>query len=169
MFQFSIRPSTTRNVLERVADAISHGFTWIEVEGEINDDLYDAVEKECKDNGIIMTITDDIELLKTRKCHGILLPLEHEQDIVNLREQLGGHPIVGLSVNSGTEIGEVRHLDSDYIAFNCENYKEACDFIEKHGNRFTLPVVARSSNLTFEEANQLIEKGFNGICIKCRC
>ena len=87
------------------------------------------------------------------------------------RDILGGGPIIGVTVNSADQIGQIRYFDIDYIAFgpynadnavSLEDYSKAMQYI--HENHIEIPVVA-IGNITPSDAKPLMQAGVNGLAV----
>ena len=168
MYQFSPFSTNDERLITSVTEAISQGITWIELQGDVSDHVYAEVEKECKKNGIILTLTDARQRLEEKKFHGVLIPVTDIYKIEEIRENLGGHPIIGVLFGRNDSKPNLNHLDIDYIAFDFENKKEALDFIGETGEKYRFPIVARGFDISSELSEELLKAGYNGICKRSR-
>lgn len=166
MFQYSLNHADGADASENLAKAVDKGITWIELAENAPELLVDEAERLCRDKGLILTVTDDIELLNNRRFHGILLTREPER-VNYIREELGGHPIVGVLLKPGDEYLWLRPLDIDFIALDAEgnNEAEAADYARAINNKWPIPVVARLAHIDSDISERILSEGFRGICL----
>ena len=139
---------------------------WIVLEGDVEKEDIETIERHCRDKGIILTVKDNVELLRERRLHGIQLTKNFDSISV-LRDELGGHPIVGLQVALDFPVTSVLHHDIDYISVEIgEDLKQGIEFAEKWSGVINIPIVASIKKLTKDTSDRLLEAGFKGFAIK---
>ena len=175
MLQFITNSDSQINVVDQIKGAIAGGCRWIQVNmKDASDDEIKCVINEvkplCQESESILILSDRVELVKELELDGVhldkgaMLPTQ-------AREILGGGPIIGVTVNSADQIGQIRYFDIDYIAFgpyNADNavslddYSKAMQYI--HENHIEIPVVA-IGNITPSDAKPLMQAGVNGLAV----
>ncbi|MCM1532859.1 MAG: thiamine phosphate synthase [Ruminococcus flavefaciens] len=105
--------------------AIKANCTWIEVDPTLlNDDELNYLIEQCRLNRTILTFCHDDLLLDKHRVHGIHLGAG-DADPAKIREQFGGHPIIGIDADSNVALYPLKRADVDYVVLN--GYPEAVD------------------------------------------
>lgn len=162
MIQFTVSKSS--DAVERLKEALEKGVTWIILPPDADDDLVDNAEKLCREQGVILTVTDNLELLERKRFHGILLSRSLDA-IPLIRESLGGHPIIGVVLKPGDEFLRFKGWDIDYIALETEveTNPEISRYISEIKGNWNIPVVAVCDVGSAEDIDKLTEAGFDGV------
>lgn len=170
MIQFTLDTSSSTPTVQQLNDAIEKGIKWVQLPANYNytEEELNEIENICRDNEIILTVTDDVNLLERRKFHGILFTPEKES-VSLIRNELGAHPIIGIEIDCNKNNWQNHTSDDiDYITIDIDKY----DFV-KVKNVFTkiranwdIRIVARVSNVTNDGIQNLLQQGFDGIDIK---
>ena len=165
MYQLSLNTSDIAELAQHLEHAASKDIRWIEWRGERNDDVLDVIENFCRENGIILTVVDDVNLLEDKRFHGILVT-KNPDNIPEWREKLGGHPIIGVEISVDSDWRKLRGYDVDYIVLNLDRHSQE-ETIKLAGiikDEWNVPIVARGTNISPESGSILLESNFNGIC-----
>lgn len=119
MIQFTITNTSEMSAEAQARMAIDAGCTWVEFDtGGLSADAAEAESKAvidlCRDAGVILTFTHDDLMLDRLRVHGIHLS-DGDADAATLRENLGGHPIIGVDATEVTDFKALRRADVDYV------------------------------------------------------
>ena len=175
MLQFITKSDSQINVVEQIKGAIAGGCRWIQVNmKDASDDdikcVINEVKPLCQESESILILSDRVELVKELELDGVhldkgaMLPTQ-------AREILGAGPIIGVTVNSANEIGQIRYFDIDYIAMgpysssdavSVEHYSRAMQYI--HENNIEIPVVALG-DINTSDVKPLMQAGVNGLAV----
>lgn len=164
MIQFNIGGHIEQSrCIRLLEEAKNRGITWFEIEGDIDRETCDEVERFCRDNGFILTVTDNHEMLCDKKFHGILYANGHEH-IATLREEAGGHPIVGVLIDPRQNPAFLRPLDIDYLAVDMDRFSldETTELFDNYLKSWDIPVVARKKCIDEGTMQKYLEYGFKG-------
>ncbi|MDE7397539.1 MAG: thiamine phosphate synthase, partial [Muribaculum sp.] len=106
-------------VLSLVNHAIANGIGWIQLPtlGLNETDakkLAEAVIPACRENDVILTLENQVETVNKLHNHGVLLT-SGAMHPAFVRERLGPHAIIGISVDSNYDFNSLKGVDIDYI------------------------------------------------------
>ena len=170
MLQFITHKSNRFTYVEQVKMVIEGGCRWVQLYMEdATDEEFKKVAEEitpiCKETDTILVFDGRVELTMDMKVHGVHL---HRTNMPagQVREFLGAGAIIGVSVNTATEIMATRGLDVDYVALACDltadNYKRIVSEVRDAG--IELPIVA-VGDVSLQDIPQLLSDGVNGIAL----
>ncbi len=118
------RPSSTdiTEALSQINLAISYGIGWIQLPTVGLDEtgareLAEAVIPVCRDNDVILTLENQVEVVNQLHNHGVLLTAGSMHPAF-VRERLGPHAIVGIAADSNYDFNTIKGVDIDYIVLD---------------------------------------------------
>lgn len=106
-------------LIEQVNTAIQAGCGWIQAsikdfsELEINDSM-DSIVNECREQGVILTIEDNIELAEKYGVHGVYIS-DADANARAVRERMGAEAIIGIEAKSASSVATLAAFDIDYV------------------------------------------------------
>ena len=170
MLQFITHKSDRFSYAEQVKMVIEGGCRWVQLNMEnATDDEFKKVAEEitplCQETDTILVFDGRVELTMDMKVHGVHL---HRTNMPagQAREFLGAAAIIGVTVNTATEIMATRGLDVDYVTLACDlttnDYKRIVNEVRIAG--IELPIVA-AGDISIQEIPQLLSDGVNGIAL----
>lgn len=170
MLQFITHKSDRFSYAEQVKMVIEGGCRWVQLNMEnATDDEFKKVAEEitplCQETDTILVFDGRVELTMDMKVHGVHL---HRTNMPagQAREILGAGAIIGVTVNTATEIMATRGLDVDYVTLACDlttnDYKRIVNEVRIAG--IELPIVA-AGDISIQEIPQLLSDGVNGIAL----
>ena len=170
MLQFITHKSDRFSYAEQVKMVIEGGCRWVQLNMEnATDDEFKKVAEEitplCQETDTILVFDGRVELTMDMKVHGVHL---HRTNMPagQAREFLGAGAIIGVTVNTATEIMATRGLDVDYVTLACDlttnDYKRIVNEVRIAG--IELPIVA-AGDISIKEIPQLLSDGVNGIAL----
>ena len=170
MLQFITHKSDRFSYAEQVKMVIEGGCRWVQLNMEnATDDEFKKVAEEitplCQETDTILVFDGRVELTMDMKVHGVHL---HRTNMPagQAREFLGAGAIIGVTVNTATEIIATRGLDVDYVTLACDlttnDYKRIVNEVRIAG--IELPIVA-AGDISIQEIPQLLSDGVNGIAL----
>ena len=170
MLQFITHKSDRFSYAEQVKMVIEGGCRWVQLNMEnATDDEFKKVAEEitplCQETDTILVFDGRVELTMDMKVHGVHL---HGTNMPagQAREFLGAGAIIGVTVNTATEIMATRGLDVDYVTLACDlttnDYKRIVNEVRIAG--IELPIVA-AGDISIQEIPQLLSDGVNGIAL----
>ena len=147
MLQFITHKSDRFTYAEQVKMVIEGGCRWVQLYMEdATDEEFKKVAEEiipiCQEAETILVFDGRVELTMDMKVHGVHLHRTN-MPVGQTREYLGAGAIIGVSVNTATEILATRGLDVDYVALtDCKinDYKNIVN--EVRNADIELPIVA---------------------------
>lgn len=119
MMIFIAKRHTGFTLIEQVDTAIQAGCGWIQIsvkdftESEINDSM-DSIVNECREQGVILTIEDDIELAEKYGVHGVYIS-DADTNARAVRERMGAEAIIGIEAKSASSVATLASFDIDYV------------------------------------------------------
>lgn len=169
MLQFTLIPSPNMSIAAQASMAINAGCSWIEIDPTgIGDNDLQSIIDTCRDHEIILVFKHNDLLLEKTRVHGIHLG-QADIDPLQLRERLGGHPIIGVDVTSETPMQPLKRADIDYVVLT--GYPDnisTSDIQSLHNNQqsqgITFPIVV-SGQIKSSELQSLINAGASGFNI----
>lgn len=164
MFQIILNNDSVPISAEILEKAYERGITWVVLGEKTPADIVSMAEDFCRKNGLILTVTDNVELLVEKRLHGILFGYENLEKIQQLRETHGAHPIIGVTIKNLDNVAALIPLDIDYLVLDCHNmHPEECkNFALTFKSKFTLPLVCVTSFLPKQTIEELMQAGFDG-------
>ncbi len=115
MLQFATDDSSRHTVEEQVSLALNAGCRWIRVTGNPSEDTIRSLIAPCQENDAILVLDNDIDLVDRLRVHGLHLTEWTRGSLIEARENLGPHAIIGVSCSDTTLLGELAGLDIDYL------------------------------------------------------
>lgn len=115
MLQFATSDSTTHSVKEQVGVALSAGCGWIRLTGKLDDSVVEEVVLPCRDAEAILILDDNLALVDRLRIHGLHLTRWTRGEVIEAREKLGPHAILGVSCPDASRLAELSGLDVDYM------------------------------------------------------
>ena len=178
MLQFITKSDSQINVVEQIKGAIAGGCRWVQLcDKQATDDQIKALVAElkpiCAQAEAVLLLHNRVELAKELEIDGVFLE-KGDMPPTQAREILGAGPIIGVTVNSANEIGQIRYFDIDYIAMGpfsssdvtdtvgIEHYRQAMQYI--HENNIEIPVVALG-DINAADVKPLMQAGVNGLAV----
>lgn len=122
MLIFIAKRHTGFTLIEQVNTAIQAGCGWIQVsvkdftETEINDSM-DSIVNECREQGVILTIEDNIELAEKYGVHGVYIS-DADANARAVRERMGAEAIIGIESKSASSVATLAAFDIDYVTLS---------------------------------------------------
>lgn len=170
MLQYITHKSDRFSYAEQVKMVIEGGCRWVQLnmENATNDEFKKVAEEItplCQETDTILIFDGRVELTMDMKVHGVHL---HRTNMPagQAREFLGAGAIIGVTVNTATEIMATRGLDVDYVTLACDlttnDYKRIVNEVRIAG--IELPIVA-AGDISIQEIPQLLSDGVNGIAL----
>lgn len=169
MLQFTLTPNPNMSIVTQVSMAINAGCSWIEIDPTgIDDNDLQFIIDTCRDNETILVFKHNDMLLEKIRVHGIHLG-QGDIDPIQLRERLGGHPIIGVDVTSNTPMQPLKQADIDYVVLtgypdniSTSDIQSLHDSQQSQGISF--PIVI-SGRIKPSELQTLIDAGASGFNI----
>ena len=115
MLQFATDDSSRHTVEEQVSLALNAGCRWIRVTGNPSEDAIRSLIAPCQENDAILVLDNDIDLVDRLRIHGLHLTEWTRGSLIEARENLGPHAIIGVSCSDPALLGELAGLDIDYL------------------------------------------------------
>lgn len=133
MLQFILDgKNDSRDAKSLVEDVIDGGCRWVQVDASAADDshtsLRDFVESlipMLKEHEAFLVVEDDVDLVDELKLHGVFLRDNSRETVMQTRERLGAHAVIGVAASTVSEILALRGLDVDYVSVAASSL--ACD------------------------------------------
>lgn len=166
MLQVLIEVSEKNSLSEMVQMAVEGGCGWIVLGEGINEaekrENYPAIVELCRESGVMLTATADVNAAKEYGLHGVFLPLGASSP-VKVREELGPEAVIGAGVGESSVALELEKADIDYVAV-APDEKASVLIGEIRAAGSKLPVVAYADSADTGYVSTLIDMGFSGIC-----
>lgn len=115
MLQFVTYPGAGIPAHQQVSTALEGGCGWVRLTLPVSDEELGQFIKLCRENDIILTLDDDLEMVDRYRIHGLHLTSWDRGSAIEAREKLGPHAIVGVTCRSVDEVNELKGLDIDYM------------------------------------------------------
>lgn len=171
--QYNISENDKYSMAELAQMGIEGGCGWINIiPGKMTDDdlraaLVPDVVELCRENGVILTIDDSIELAREFGLHGVRVHAgPATPSPAELREELGPEAIIGYVSPDPTAIPSMMAADVDFVATPAHfSAGQRTDFVmaaQKAG--YELPIVA-DGEFTPQAARALYDEGFSAISV----
>lgn len=166
MFQYLLTANSKEETQTKLNKALEKGIEWIVINNSVSHEVIDYIINFCKINKLILSIRDSYGVLKDKKLHGILFS-GYTKDIENVREHLGGHPIIGIIVSPQEKDFSLATIDIDYVVIDINHISE--DRLYSYAAQFKLQnkikLVAMKDSFTKSEMSFLLDNGFDGFVI----
>ncbi len=166
MLQVLIEINDRYSLPEMAQMAVEAGCGWIVLGAGISEaekrEHYPAIVELCRESGVMLTATGDVEAAKEYGLHGVFLPLGAVSPL-KVREELGAEAVIGAEAGEGSVILELERADIDYVAVR-PDAKAASIIAEVRGAGSNFPIVAYAESASLEEVASLKETGYSGIC-----
>jgi len=169
MLQFTLTTCPDMTLADQAAMAAKAGCAWIEIDPtNVPDDTLNTIIDTCRDNGIILVYIHNDILLEKMRVHGVHLS-NGDSDPTELRNRLGGHPIIGVEITPDTPMQPLKIADVDYIVLgeypdktNTTIIRRLADTQSEQG--ISIPIVV-SGRIEPSEIQSIINAGASGINI----
>lgn len=166
MLQVLIEINDRYSLSEMAQMAVEAGCGWIVLGADMPEaekrEHYPAVVELCRESGIMLTVTADVEAAKEYGLHGVFLPLGAASP-VKVREELGAEAVIGAETNMSSVAVELERADIDYVAVSPDE-KASSVISEIRGAESQIPVVAYCNSAETADIQKLMEAGFSGVC-----
>jgi thiamine monophosphate synthase len=168
MYQFATSETTPSLVIEQVTSAIDGGCKWIRLFGNNLpiDTIKDVVSK-CQQTDIILILDNNVELVDQLRVHGVHLTDWTRGKLIEIREKLGPHAIIGLTCESSERLNELKGLDIDYLTIPAPKTENPTEFYQSfinlhHSLKLEIhPVAAGNIPVVLRQA--ILATGIEGI------
>ena len=166
MLQVLLQINDRYSLSQMAQMAIEAGCGWIVLAAGISEEEkrehYPAMVDLCRESGVMLTVTDDIEAAKEYGMHGVFLTLGAASP-VKVREDLGPEAVIGAETGESSVALELERADIDYVAIAPDKDAAATiAAIRATGSQF--PVVAYTDCIDADAVLALKKDGFSGIC-----
>lgn len=115
MLQFATYESSCYSVKEQVETALEVGCRWIRLTGKPDDADVKELIPPCQESDAILVLDNNLELVDKLRIHGLHLTDWTRGQVIEAREKLGPHAILGVTCRESTLIRELSGLDVDYM------------------------------------------------------
>lgn len=122
MLQFVIKGKEKFPPAEETQMVLEGGCRWIQISVDAADDnecnlkaVAESVMPVCRENDAFLIIEDDIDLVDELKVHGVFLRDNSRSTVLDARERLGAHAVIGVYAETLEDILALRGLDVDYV------------------------------------------------------
>lgn len=127
MLQFILNGKSAGNARQLVDAVVEGGCRWVQVSASAADDsessLKELVENlipSLKEQDAFLVIEDDVDLVDELKVHGVFLRDNSRETVMQARERLGAHAVIGVRGESLAQIKGLKGLDVDYVMVPAE-------------------------------------------------
>lgn len=182
MLQYITNTSVSVPIADQVRQVIAGGCRWVQIRmKDASDDEITNIVKEikplCKETETFLIINDRVELAKELEVDGVHLGND-DMSPSQARAILGAEAIIGVTVNSFTDIERFRYLDIDYFGIGpfkfTETKKNLAPVIGLQGyseiatkikaEKIDIPTVA-VGGISFDDVDSIMAAGINGIAV----
>ncbi len=169
MLQYTLTDNDNIGIVEQTRMAINAGCAWIEVDPtNVPDTTLDEVIELCRDREIILVFRHHDVLLEKTRVHGVHLG-EGDAKPLQLRERLGGHPIIGVDVTTESALAPLKRADVDYVVLEGYPEKSTLSMIsnlqQKQVEQNILIPIVVSGKIVPGEIQSIVDAGASGINI----
>lgn len=180
MLQFITYPDSPLSPSEQIKTAIKGGCKWVQINlPKASDEEIKKVVEEvkplCEEKGVFLIMAHNVELAKECNVGGVEVGKD-DMPPSKARMILGPAAVVGVQVNTLSDILAVSQLDIDYYtispfraeedsempALGIEGVRKLC--FEMEEKEVNIPHVA-AGGIKLEDTLMLIEAGVNGIAV----
>ena len=173
MLQFITHHCEKYSIIEQVKLVLEGGCKWIQLRmPELSNDEAKATIDEiipiCKEYDAILVVENYVELIKELEVTGVHIN-KKDTPIADIRNSLEGGPIIGVTVNTASEIFALKGIDVDYVSIisskeenNLSHYAKIVDEVRTVG--VELPIVA-VGEFSIENVEAVMNTGVNGIAL----
>ena len=123
MLQFITKTTQRFSMAEEAQMAIEGGCRWIQLSAaSIGDsglslrEVANEIIPLCQENEAFLIIEDDVNLVEELKVHGVFLRDHSRTTVMEARERLGAHAVIGVYAASVEDVIALKGLDVDYVA-----------------------------------------------------
>lgn len=164
MLQFATDAASLMPQKQQVDEALAGGCGWIRLTSETD---IEEIAKKCEKEGVMLVLDDDVDTVDRLRIHGLHMTVWNRGQIIETREKLGPHAVLGLTFPIDGDVEQLKALDVDYITIpkpDSENYlNEYADLVDKMFKaKLEIHPVA-SGNFAFEELEPIIATGIEGV------
>ncbi|MBQ2045640.1 MAG: thiamine phosphate synthase [Muribaculaceae bacterium] len=173
MLQFITHPCVKYSIIEQVKMVLDGGCKWIQLRMpnlsiEEAKSIIEEIIPICKEFDAILIIEDYVELSKDLEVTGVHIS-KNVNKIAEIRNTLEGGPIIGVNVNTASDIFALKGIDVDYVSIisskeenNLSHYAKIVDEVRTVG--VELPIVA-VGEFSIENIEAVMNTGVNGIAL----
>lgn len=162
MIQILIEINHRFSLSELAQMAIEGGCGWLVLSDGIPADEkrehYPAIVDMCREAGVMLTATADIEAVREYGLHGVFLPIG-SQSPVKVRQDLGAEAVIGAEIGAAGTAAELERADIDYVAL-----ADASLIATIREGGCKIPVVAYCDGAEADAVRRLIADGYTGVC-----
>lgn len=169
MLQFITHYPSATPLAEQVNMMVHAGVRWVELTapGLTIDDMRQVahdITPICRDTDTFVIMRQYPELASEFRFHGMLI--DHAVNPAQLREEIGGEAVIGVTVTNLDNIMALKNHDIDYVVMAVgEDADDAISIVkEARSKGFDKPIVAEGE-LTIHAAKHLIDNGFSGLAM----
>lgn len=161
MLQILLETNDRYSLAELAQMAVEGGCSWL-VLADCSDsaekrDNYPAIVDLCREAGVMLTASADLEAVKEYGMHGIFLPLGSTAP-ASVRELLGAEAVIGAEIAAAGSALTLERADIDYVATG-----DLSILADIRAAACRIPVVA-PCDADPQRAAALIAAGFSGVC-----
>lgn len=170
MLQILLKSNDKYSLAEMGQMAAEGGAGWLVL--DLEDVAVEAIREEldelvalCRDGGVLLTIVNRADLARDLGVHGVYLTAGAASPIA-VREELGPEAIVGAAVASAESAATMARADIDYVTLDAANANaaEICAQLKQIGCEIPVVAFAPDMLVNAENVQQLLAKGYAGIC-----
>lgn len=136
MLQFHTCADSPRTIDQQVEIALKGGCGWIRLSSS-DSEIISKVADRCRQSEVILIIDDDIATVETLRVHGVHLTLWDRRKIIEAREKLGPHAIIGITCKDAAELEQLRGLDVDYLTLQAPEQTDPIEFYDHFYKAFS--------------------------------
>ena len=111
--------------------AIEGGCRWIQLSRHSMEDDVEALKANalelipvCKESDAFLVIEDDVDMVNDLKVHGVVLRDSSRTSVLDARERLGAHAVIGVWASSVDAILDLKGVDVDYVLVNADTHMD---------------------------------------------
>ena len=169
MLQYIIGGNNASKIIDLTQQALDNGCRWIRLDlSAINTNEIEAtvklLQEKCSHVEAFMTIENDVDTAISMKMAGVHLGLDSKITAVESRKKLGEEPVMGITIEHGSEVPFIPRSAVDYIAIENDSLEECSKVVaQMKAAGLDEPVVA-----TFKpdmSLDSLFNTGINGIAV----
>lgn len=173
MLQFITHHCEKYSIIEQVKLVLDGGCKWIQLRmPELSNDeaktTIDEIIPICKEYDAILVVENYVELIKELEVTGVHIN-KKDTPIADIRNSLEGGPIIGVTVNTASEIFALKGIDVDYVSvssskveYDLAHYETIVKDVRNVG--IELPIVA-IGEFSIDNIEAIVATGINGIAL----
>lgn len=167
MLQYIVKPIAGRNTCDRIKAAIAGGCRWFEIHmpDATDDDVRQVVQdciETCREADAFLVVYSHVAVVEALRVSGIRVGSAGAGPVMRLK--LGAHAVVGVTVNSASEIIGLRGRDIDYAVADAGDPQRFADMVSAvRAAGIEIPVVA--DNAALDTVAALRDAGATGLAM----